>query len=189
MKIVAGFGNPGKKYAGTRHNIGFEIVRELGKRFSCDSWKSRFESESAEFQLDTERVLLLAPQTYMNLSGRAVRSAVDFYKVPLTNVLVICDDLNLPPGRLRLKAAGTAGGQKGLQNTIDQLGTTDFPRLRVGIGRPDEGSDVVNYVLQTFAKSERNLIDETIYRACDATEVWIRHGLETAMNEYNRAEK
>lgn len=188
MKIVAGLGNPGRKYLGTRHNVGFEVVEELAKRFSASGSKTRFEAETTEILVGGERVLLLAPQTYMNLSGRAVRAAVDFYKVPLSDLLVICDDLNLEAGRLRLKGSGTAGGQKGLQNIIDQLGTTEFPRLRIGIGRPPAGFDVVNYVLQTFSKTERPDILDAVWKACSATESWAQEGLDSTMNRYNRAD-
>lgn len=188
MKIVAGLGNPGRKYSGTRHNVGFEVVAELARRFSADGWKNRFEAETAEVQVGGERVLLLAPQTYMNLSGRSIRSAVTFYKVAVSDLLVICDDLNLDLGRLRLRASGTAGGQNGLKNIIDQLGTTEFPRLRVGIGRPPEGQDTVNYVLQTFAKSERDTMMDSVLKACDATELWVKEGVEQAMNKFNRSD-
>ncbi|SFI80829.1 aminoacyl-tRNA hydrolase [Planctomicrobium piriforme] len=188
MKIVAGLGNPGRKYSGTRHNVGFEVVSELGKRFSAESWRNRFESEATEIQIAGERVLLLAPQTFMNLSGRSIKNAVDFYKSPLSELLVICDDLNLDVGRLRLRASGTAGGQKGLKNTIDQLGTTEFARLRVGIGRPDPGQDTVSFVLQTFTKAERETMIEAVDRAASATETWVRDGLAAAMNVFNRAD-
>ncbi len=188
MKIVAGLGNPGREYSGTRHNVGFEVVEELGKRFFATSSKKRFNAEATEIQVHGEQVLLLAPQTFMNLSGRSIKSAVDFYKLPLSSLLVICDDMNLEPGRIRLKGSGTAGGQKGLKNTIDQLGTVDFPRLRIGIGRPSEGFDTVNYVLNPFSKRERIAMTDAVSRACLATETWIRDGLDAAMNLYNRVD-
>jgi len=188
VKIVVGLGNPGRKYAGTRHNIGFEVVRVLAERNAGDRWQSKFDAETAEIQIGSQRLVLVAPQTFMNLSGRSVRSVVNFYKVPLADLLVICDDMNLACGRLRLRASGSAGGQKGIQNIIDQLGTPEFPRLRIGIGRPDESVGTVNYVLQTFAKSERPLIDQAVDRAEAAVEKWVRDGIESAMSLFNRSE-
>ena len=186
MKIVVGLGNPGKKYAGTRHNVGFDVLLGLSERFQAESWKSRFEAEIAEIQVSTEKVLLVAPQTFMNLSGRSVRSVIDFYKIPLDNLLLVHDDLNLSPGRLRLRSSGSAGGQKGLQNTIDQLGSSDFARLRIGIGRPEGQVTVTNFVLQKFGKAERTIIDSAIDRAMSAVECWITDGIDQAMNHYNQ---
>jgi PTH1 family peptidyl-tRNA hydrolase len=188
VKVVVGLGNPGRKYAGTRHNVGFDVLNVLAERHAGERWRSRFEAETSEILLGTERVLLVAPQTYMNLSGRSVRSVVDFFKIPLADLLVISDDLNLDVGRLRLRPSGSAGGQKGLQNIIDRLGTTEFPRLRIGIGRPREGMDTVNYVLQTFAKSERPVVDQAIDRAEMAVESWVNEGIEAAMTKFNRSD-
>lgn len=188
MKIVVGLGNPGRKYAGTRHNIGFEVLQVLAERNAAERWRSRFEAETAEIQLQGERLLLVAPQTFMNLSGRSVRSVVDFFKTPLADLLVICDDLNLSCGRLRIRPAGSAGGQKGIQNIIDQLGTPEFPRLRIGIGRPSEGVGTVNYVLQTFARSERPIVDQAVDRAELAVGKWVSEGIEEAMTLFNRSE-
>lgn len=187
MKIVVGLGNPGRKYSGTRHNIGFEVLEQLAGRHATERWRSRFEADVLEIQLAGDRVLLLAPQTFMNLSGRSVRGVVDFYKTPLSELLVICDDLNLPLGRLRLRASGSAGGQKGLKNIIDQLGSQDVARLRVGIDRPSAGGDTVNYVLQPFSKSERPSVEESVVRAADAAECWVRSGIDAAMNQFNRS--
>ena len=187
MKVIVGLGNPGRKYEGTRHNIGFEALKILAERHSGESWKSRFEAETSEIQLCGERALLVAPQTFMNLSGRSVRSVVSFYKTPLSELLIICDDLNLAPGRIRIRTSGSSGGQKGIQNIIDQLGTTEFPRLRIGIGRPSEGMDTVNYVLQTFAKSERPVLEQAVDRAELAIECWSKEGIVTAMSLFNRS--
>lgn len=188
MKIVVGLGNPGRKYSGTRHNVGFDVLEELASRHAAERWRNRFEAETTEIQIGDERVLLVAPQTYMNLSGRCVKNVMEFFKLPLADLLVVCDDLNLPCGRLRIRRSGTAGGQKGLKNTIDQLGTTEFTRLRIGIGRPDDGQDVVNYVLQPFTKAERSAMDETIQKAASAVETWVREGSDAAMNKFNRAD-
>lgn len=185
MRLVVGLGNPGRKYDGTRHNVGFDVLRELAKRFSAPAPKLRFEAELAEVAIGGERVLLAVPQTFMNLSGRSVRAIVDFYKLPLDTVLVVSDDLNLPTGQLRLRGSGSAGGQKGLKNTIDQLGTEDFPRLRIGIDRPKSGGDATDYVLQKFSRSDRQVIDEAVLKAADGVELWVREGLAKAMNVVN----
>jgi peptidyl-tRNA hydrolase, PTH1 family len=189
VKVVVGLGNPGRKYVGTRHNIGFDVVVLLAGRFSADRWRTRFEAETTEIEIGGERVLLAAPQTYMNLSGRSVRSIINFFKLPLSDLLLICDDMNLPCGRLRLRKSGSAGGQKGLKNTIDQLGSEQFARLRIGIGRPPEGMDSSRYVLQSYSKAEREIMEETAHRAADAVETWVREGIEPAMNRFNRSDE
>lgn len=185
MRLVAGLGNPGRRYAGTRHNVGFDVLEELARRFSAPPSKLKFEAELTEIVIGDERVLLAAPQTFMNLSGRSVRAIVDFYKLPFDAVLVVSDDLNLPVGQLRLRGAGSAGGQKGLKNIIDQFGTENVPRLRIGIDRPPGGRDATDYVLQKFSRSERELIDEAVRRAADGVELWVKQGLNAAMNQIN----
>jgi PTH1 family peptidyl-tRNA hydrolase len=185
MKLVVGLGNPGRKYAGTRHNLGFDVVAVLARHSGAPAARSNFQAEVTETALQGERVLLAAPQTYMNLSGRSVRQIVDFYKLPLDDLLVVCDDLNLPPGRLRLRASGSAGGQKGLQNIIEQLGTGNFPRLRLGIGRPPPPIDAVDYVLMRFPVEERELMATAVEQAAEAVELWVRVGTSAAMNEVN----
>ena len=185
MKLVVGLGNPGRKYAGSRHNVGFDVVAQLARRFNAPAPRSDFQAEVTEAAIHGERVLLAAPQTYMNLSGRSVRQIVDFYKLPLDQLLVVCDDLNLPPGRLRLRASGSAGGQKGLQNIIEHLGTEEFPRLRLGIGRPPPPIDAVDYVLMRFPADERELMAAAIEEAAAAVELWVRVGTAAAMNQVN----
>jgi PTH1 family peptidyl-tRNA hydrolase len=185
VKLIVGLGNPGKKYDGTRHNLGFEVVELLARRFSGDAPRLKFEAALTEVAIESERVLLAQPQTFMNLSGRSVRQIMDFYKLAHGELLLVCDDLNLPTGQLRLRASGTAGGQKGLQNTIDQLGTTEFARLRIGIDRPPGGRDATDYVLQRFSKADRELIDQSLPRAADGAELWVREGATAAMNRIN----
>lgn len=189
MKVVVGLGNPGKKYEGTRHNIGFVLLSELSRRFSADKPRKKFDAEIAEGSLGSERVLLVAPQTYMNLSGRSVRQVVDFFQIPLNSLLVVCDDINLPLGRIRLRGSGSAGGQKGLENIIQHLTTQEFSRLRVGVDAPPLGTDAADYVLSRFGKRDAALIDETITLAANATETWIGQGLAAAMNRFNGAKE
>lgn len=190
MKLVVGLGNPGRKYAGTRHNVGFEVLAEIAARCGTSGPQLKFDSELMDVQLAGERVLLAAPQTFMNLSGRAVRQIVTFYKLPLDEVLVVCDDLNLPCGKLRLRRSGSAGGQKGLQNIIDQLGSQEIARLRIGIDRPaNDRVDPADYVLSRFFSEQREIIDAAIPAAADAVELWVGQGIDAAMNRVNAREE
>lgn len=185
MKLVVGLGNPGRRYVGTRHNIGFEVVAELARRFGNPRPKSRFEGETVDANIDGETVLLLCPQTYMNRSGSSVQPARDFYKLENQQLLVICDDFNLPLAKLRFRAEGSSGGQKGLRDVINRLGTERFPRLRIGVGPPKENWDVADFVLSKFEKQERAEVMSTVQRAADAVADWTRHGTEYCMNQYN----
>lgn len=189
MKVVVGLGNPGPRYEKTRHNVGFRVLATLAGRFAAGKPKSRFEAEVAEIVVADEKTLLLAPQTYMNLSGRSVRKVVDFYQLSLQDLLVVCDDMNLEAGRLRLRRSGSSGGQKGLKNIIDQLGSEDFSRLRIGIGRPpDERSGSTDHVLSKFRPDEVETIERAVQRAADGVELWIREGPAAAMNRVNGPE-
>lgn len=185
MKMVVGLGNPGPKYFGTRHNVGFDVIAELARRFDVGRPKSKFNGEIAETIIQNEKTILVCPLTFMNRSGQTVRAAVDFFKLELADLLVICDDFNLALGRIRLKPNGSAGGQNGLDDIIRCLGTLEFSRLRLGIGGPPAGWDVSNYVLGKFAADDRDIIDEAIVRSADATEVWIAEGMNAAMNRFN----
>jgi PTH1 family peptidyl-tRNA hydrolase len=189
MKVVVGLGNPGPKYRRTRHNVGFDVLAELARRHGAGSPSVKHEAEIAEAFVGGEKTLLVAPQTYMNLSGRAVWPLVEFYKLDPENLadelLVVCDDMNLDFGRLRMRAGGSAGGQKGLQNIIQHLGTEEVPRLRVGIGRPPGRMDGAAYVLARFTEDEAAEMEHTIPEAADGVELWIREGIETAMNRVN----
>lgn len=185
MKLVVGLGNPGKKYDGTRHNVGFDVLACLAQRFDVGRPKAKFNAEVAEVVIKSEKTVLLSPLTFMNLSGQSVRAAVDFYKLPLTDLLVICDDINLDVARLRFKPGGSAGGQNGLKDIIQRLGTRDFSRLRVGVGRPPAGWDTADFVLGKFLKEDQPTIEIGVQRAADAVEVWVNQGTQTAMNQFN----
>lgn len=194
MKIIVGLGNPGKKYEGTRHNVGFDVLRKIAEKQNADPLKAQFESLTTECRFRpvgggaeglTERLLLAWPQTFMNRSGVAVRQASQFYKVNADAVLVVCDDFHLPVGKLRTRAGGSAGGQNGLKDIIQQLGTDQFPRLRVGVGPLPEGWDQAGFVLGKFGKQDRDLIEETISRAADAALCWAEAGAAEAMNRFN----
>jgi peptidyl-tRNA hydrolase, PTH1 family len=184
IKLVAGLGNPGSKYLGTRHNIGFDLVDRLAQGGSQAAFTNKFEGQQAEIEIDYRRVLLLKPQTFMNLSGRSVGQAVRFFKLPVTDLLVVCDDLSLPVGKLRLRPGGSDGGQKGLRDIAAQLGTDQFPRLRIGIGE-NADVDAADYVLSRFRSTERNAIDDALILASQAVVVWVTQGIDAAMNRFN----
>jgi PTH1 family peptidyl-tRNA hydrolase len=185
MKLVVGLGNPGLKYTKTRHNFGFRVIEELARRYDAGQGKLAHGAEIAEVLVGSEKTLLVAPQEYMNLSGRAVRSIVDYFKLPLDDLLIICDDLNLETGRLRMRPAGSDGGQKGLRDTINRLGTQEFARLRCGIGRPPGQMDSAAYVLGRFRSNELDAIELAVQLAADGAEIWVRDGLDAAMNKVN----
>ncbi|MCA9114544.1 MAG: aminoacyl-tRNA hydrolase [Planctomycetaceae bacterium] len=184
-KTVVGLGNPGAKYTGTRHNLGFEVLAELSRRHGGGRPAIQFDAEVVDIVIGDCRVLLQAPQTFMNLSGRSVRKMVDFYNLPLDDLLVVCDDLNLEPGRIRVRGGGSAGGQKGVADIAVHLGTQEFPRLRLGIGRPPGRMDAAAWVLSRFRPQDREEIDHAIVQAADAVEIWCRDGLLEAMNRCN----
>ena len=184
MKVVVGLGNPGPKYAGTRHNVGFEVVDYLAKGPGCSAFREKFEAFVAELKEGDETVLLIKPLTFMNLSGRAVRAVLDFYKLPVEQLLVVCDDFNLPLGKLRVRAKGSHGGQNGLRNIQEHLGTDAYARLRIGVGQPDPG-EAVDYVLSRFKPGERAVVEEAVATAAQAVLAWVRGGVEVCMNRFN----
>ena len=185
MKLVVGLGNPGRKYEGTRHNVGFRVIAELARKHGQGKPKQAFQGEVVEALLDNQRALLLCPHTLMNLSGGSVLEARDFYKIPHEDLLIVSDDMNLSLGKLRFRGSGSSGGQKGLEDVIRRLGSDQVPRLRIGIGGPPSGRDGADFVLGRFTKVELPEIEEAIWRAADAVEVWAREGLATSMNRYN----
>ena len=187
MKLIVGLGNPGPKYAGTRHNVGFDVIDYLAAAPGCTPFREKFEAFVAEMKEGDETVLLVKPLTFMNLSGRAVRAIADFYKVPVEGLLVVCDDLNLPLGKLRIRIKGSHGGQNGLRNIQEQLGTDAYTRLRLGVGQP--AFDAVDHVLSKFKPGERATVEEAIATASQAALLWIRRGAEAAMNQFNGGEE
>jgi len=184
MKIVVGLGNPGRQYAGTRHNVGFDVIDYLAAAPSVGGARSAFQADVFEATEGGEKLLLLKPQTFMNLSGRAVRAALDFYKLTAADLLVVCDDYNLPLGKLRVRAKGSHGGQNGLRDIQQQLGGDEYPRLRMGVGQPSPG-EAVDFVLSRFKPAERPAIDAAVAQAAAAVLVWVRRGLPACMNFAN----
>ena len=186
MRLIVGLGNPGTRYEGTRHNIGFAVVELLGARWEVGLTREKFGARFGEGRFAGHRVVLLQPLTYMNLSGKVVMSAGRFYKLELEDLLVISDDMDLPVGRLRLRGEGGCGGHKGLVDIEHRLGTQAYARLRIGIGRDEsEEPDAVDWVLTRFAEGDGELVAETNRRAAEAVECWIREGLDAAMTRFN----
>jgi len=183
--LIAGLGNPGRQYAGNRHNVGFMVVSRLAEKLG-ETFK-RVESNALVAKANHRgmRLILAKPQTYMNGSGNAVRSLLRFYKIPPQQLLVVFDDVDLPLETLRLRAEGGSGGQKGMQSIIEQMESEAFPRLRVGIGRPPGRMEAADYVLQNFSKSEQELLELTLNRAVEAILTFVTDGLDKAMNVYN----
>jgi PTH1 family peptidyl-tRNA hydrolase len=185
LKLLVGLGNPGRGYEGTRHNVGFEVLEILARRAGSPVRRARFQGETAQATLRGSSVLLLWPLTWMNLSGTSVLAARDFYKIDDGDILVICDDFQLPNDTIRLRSGGSAGGQNGLSDVLSRLGSTAIPRLRVGIGPMPAGWKSADFVLGKFAQSEREAIDGLLERAADAAEEWAALGIQAAMNSYN----
>jgi PTH1 family peptidyl-tRNA hydrolase len=183
--LIVGLGNPGREYTQTRHNIGFMLVDRLTVRLDARGMKLQSKALVITTQYEGRKLILAKPQTYMNLSGQSIQGLVHFYKLPLENVLVAHDDLDLPFCTIRMRPGGGPGGQKGVKSTIDQLGTNEFARLRLGIDRPPGRMDPADYVLQDFTQKELLAVSETLDRAADAALTWVMEGLNAAMNKFN----
>jgi len=185
VKLVVGLGNPGARYRDTRHNIGFEVVDELARRHGVSFESSRWEALEARLRDTPGGALLVKPLTFMNLSGRAVAEAARYYRIDPGDLLVVADDVNLPLGRLRARARGSAGGHNGLASIIGALGTDEFPRLRVGVGRGDPRRDLADHVLARFEPGEGPAVDEMRARAADAAVLFLTDGIAAVMNRFN----
>lgn len=185
MRVVVGLGNPGKQYHATRHNVGYMVVDALASAPSASRFQTRFQSQVAELQEGGQKVLLVKPETFMNLSGRAVRQVLDFYQVEPADLLVVCDDVNLPLGKLRVRANGSHGGHNGLRDIQNHLGTQEYARLKIGVGAKGEGADLSDHVLGRFRPSERPAIDDALSLAVQAAAMWVAQGVDATMNRYN----
>lgn len=185
MYVVVGLGNPGKKYDVTRHNIGFEVVDELARQNSIKITKTKFKAVVGEGQIHGEKVIIVKPQTYMNLSGECVMKILDFYDLSLDNLIVVYDDIDVDTGKLRIRKKGSGGSHNGMRNIIYLLKKDAFPRVRVGVGRPTNGQNLADYVLSRFPKSEQKLIIPVVEDAVSAIETIIKDDADLAMNRYN----
>ena len=184
--LVVGLGNPGLKYAHTRHNMGFDAIQILADRLGMGFTKERCGGLVGETDVDGVRLALCQPQTFMNLSGECVSPLLHWYKCPLDHLMVLCDDIDLAPGKLRFRRAGRAGTHNGLRNIVEQLGSTDFPRCRIGVGAPPEDWDLVNWVLgKPLTREEQAVILDAQTRAADGVQLWIKEGIDKTMSKYN----
>lgn len=187
MKMIIGLGNPGKEYAQTKHNVGFMVVDAIADELNVSVEKRQCQAFTQMATWDGEKFLLVKPQTYMNLSGQSVMELLNYYKDKIDDLLVIHDDLDLPPGQLRFKQGGGAGGHNGIKNIIAHLNSNDFDRLKIGIGRGK--NETKDYVLTPFAGTDKKLIDEAVATSVDAVKIWLKQGIAPAMNQYNSKAK
>ncbi len=183
--LIIGLGNPGREYRETRHNVGFMLLDRLTVKFNARFTRLQSRALVASANYMERKIILAKPQTFMNLSGQSVQGLMHFYKLPLENLLIAHDDLDLPVGAIRIRPDGSSAGQKGMASTIERLGTDEFPRLRLGIGRPPGQMQAPDYVLQDFSKADLTVISETLNRAVEAALLWVTDGLDAAMNKYN----
>ncbi|AHF05718.1 aminoacyl-tRNA hydrolase [Desulfitobacterium metallireducens] len=184
MKLIVGLGNPGGQYAETRHNVGFLLLDTWAEELKLD-FRPKFQGLIAEMQLTGEKVFFLKPLTFMNLSGRSIREIAQFYKIASKDILVAHDDMDLPLGRIRLRQSGSAGGHNGIKSTIAEVGTEEFWRLKIGVGRPPAGWDPANYVLGSFGKEELSSLEDVLERGQEVLRLWIQGESNKAMNKYN----
>lgn len=185
--LLVGLGNPGDNYRNTRHNAGFDVIDAFCEKYNITLSKNKFKALYNDFSVSGKRILIVKPQTFMNNSGEAVGAIAKFYKIPLNSIIVVSDDISLPPGKLRIRARGSAGGQNGLKNIIEHLGSDDFARIKLGVGdRPNRDSDLVNWVLGRMDENDAKLFTSAVDSAVKAIETILKDGIETAMNRYSK---
>ena len=185
MYIIVGLGNPGREYAGTRHNIGFDVITRLSDDYNIPLDFKKHKAVCGKGYIEGQKVILAQPQTYMNLSGESVRELIDYYKIEEDELIIIYDDINLEPGKLRIRAKGSAGGHNGMKSIISHLGTDAFPRIRIGVGEKPKGYDLADYVLGRFKPEELPLMREAVGNAAKAAELIMQESVEAAMNRFN----
>ena len=185
MYVIAGLGNPGREYEGTRHNVGFMTLDALADKYNIDVREKAFKGLIGKGMIEGNKVILVKPQTYMNLSGECIRQVMDYYKVDPSEFIVIYDDISLVPGGIRIRKKGSAGGHNGIKNIIAHLGTQEFPRIKVGVGDKPPRMDLADYVLSCFSKEDREKMEQAFKDAADAVEVMITEGADAAMNRFN----
>ena len=189
MYLIAGLGNPTREYDKTRHNVGFSVIDVLADKYNIDVSDRKHKALCGRGVIEGEKVLLLKPQTFMNLSGESIREAVDYYKIDPEDIIVIYDDISLEPGQLRIRLKGSAGGHNGIKNIIAHLGTQEFPRIKVGVGAKPPKMDLADYVLSRFGAEEQKIMDEAFGEAAEAAVMMMTTGEERAMNHYNAKKK
>ncbi len=185
MKLIIGLGNPGTEYFDTRHNIGFKAIDALGDHYHININKRKFRAEYGEGKVGDKKVILVKPQTYMNLSGESVKAFATWYKIKQKDILIIYDDVSLPPGKLRIRIKGSAGGHNGIKSIIQHLGSEEFERIKVGIGEKPQGWNLADYVLSRFTSADMKSIEETMEELVGAVDLMLEKGIQEAMNKYN----
>ncbi len=189
MKLIAGLGNPGRDYAGTRHNIGFGVITRISDQYNIPLNSKEHKAVCGKGFIGGEKVILAQPQTYMNLSGESVRSIADYYKIEPEDIIIAFDDIDLEVGQLRVRRKGSAGGHNGIKSIIQHLGTNEFPRVKVGVGAKPEGGDLVRHVLGRFSREDEKAMGEVLDLAVEAVELIVTEGVDAAMNRYNAKRK
>ena len=184
MYLIVGLGNPEPEYSDTRHNMGFDVINNLSKKTGIEVTKNKFDALYGTGTIENEKVVLLKPQAYMNLSGRSIRECKNFFKIENDKIIVIYDDIDIEPGTIKIRKKGSAGSHNGMKSVINEIGTTEFPRIRVGTGQPQK-EELVNYVLKKLSKDEKNVLEEGIEAASKSIIEIIKNGIDTAMNKYN----
>ena len=185
MYLIVGLGNPEEEYSNTRHNMGFCTINEISKKFNILVTKNKFNSLYGQGLINGEKVILVKPQTYMNLSGEAVKEFVDFYKVDLTNIILIYDDMDVEKGKIKVRKQGSSGSHNGVKSVVEYLNSEKIPRIRIGIGKPENKKLMIEYVIGKISKQEQEELNEGIKKAAEAVEIIINNNLDTAMNAYN----
>ena len=185
MYLIIGLGNPEEEYSKTRHNMGFNTINKLAQKYNIKITKTKYEGLYETGEIEGQKVILIKPQTYMNLSGNCVKQFVDFYKVEKENVLVIYDDMDIEPGTIKIRKKGSAGGHNGMKSIVQVLGTEEFPRIRIGIGRPEHNGDEINYVIGAIPKEEIPKLKEGTEKAKEAIIEILKNGIDKAMNKFN----
>lgn len=188
MYLIVGLGNPGKDYEKTRHNVGFDTIDELVEEYRIVQSGEKFKAMYGKGMIGSEKVILMKPLTFMNLSGEAVRAFVDYFKIDVKEeLIVVYDDIDLEPGNVRIRAKGSAGGHNGMKNIVKMLGTQEFTRVRIGVGAKPKGWDLADHVLSRFSKEDRQLIDEAVDHSCKAIRCIVEEGVDAAMNQFNKS--
>ena len=185
MYLIIGLGNPEEEYSKTRHNMGFNTINKLAQKYNIKITKTKYEGLYETGEIEGQKVILIKPQTYMNLSGNCVKQFVDFYKIEKENILVIYDDMDIEPGTIKIRKKGSAGGHNGMKSIIQMLGTEEFPRIRIGIGRPEHNGDEINYVIGAIPKEEIPKLEEGTEKAKEAIIEILKNGIDKAMNKFN----
>lgn len=185
MYLIVGLGNPENEYANTRHNMGFDTINEIAKKNNITVVKNKFKGLYEICNIEGKKVILLKPQTYMNLSGESIREVMNFYNIKLEELIVIYDDIDIEKGKIKIRKKGTAGSHNGMKSVVQELNSTDFARIRVGIGKPQYNGDMINYVIGPIPKEEQELLQQGVKQAAEALEEILKNGIDAAMNKYN----